>query len=75
MLASSGAIAGATPPPPACETPEHRQFDFWIGHWDVYAKADPAKLVAHSLIESRHSGCAIRENWMPLSASGDGGTR
>ena len=22
-------------PPPACETPEHRQFDFWLGEWEV----------------------------------------
>jgi hypothetical protein len=58
----------------ACTTPEHRQFDFWIGHWDVYAKADPGKLVAHSLIESRYSGCAIRENWMPLTPNSDGGS-
>ncbi|HEY1707011.1 MAG TPA: hypothetical protein VGG10_02010 [Rhizomicrobium sp.] len=57
--------AAATPNP--CAAPERRQFDFWVGKWDVYAKADPNKLVAHSLIESLYDGCAVRENWMPLS--------
>jgi hypothetical protein len=29
-------------------------------------------VVAHSLIEKLYDGCAIRENWMPLKASGGG---
>jgi len=44
--------APATPPspPPACAAPEHRQFDFWVGRWDVF---DPksGKRVGESLIE------------------------
>lgn len=70
--------AGTTPPaqpappqPPACTTPEHRQFDFWIGRWDVY-RADNNALVAHSLIERMYDGCAIRENWMPHGRAGGG---
>lgn len=64
----------ATPPPltpPACTAPEHRQFDFWIGYWDVYPTGKP-KLVAHSLIEKLYDGCGIRENWLPLKGSGGG---
>jgi len=53
---------------------ENRQFDFWVGHWDVYPKKTPEKMVAHSVIERLYSGCAIRENWMPLVAGGDGGS-
>lgn len=62
----------ATRPPPACATPEYRQFDFWVGRWDVYPTGQD-KLVAHSLIERLYGGCAIRENWMPLQG-GDGGS-
>jgi len=58
-----------TPPPPACTAPEHRQFDFWVGYWDVYPTGRD-KLVAHSLIENLYDGCVIRENWMPLKGSG-----
>jgi len=61
-------------PPASCTAAENRQFDFWVGHWDVYPKKAPQKMVAHSLIEKLYSGCAIRENWMPLVAGGDGGS-
>jgi len=61
----------AAPPPPACATPEYRQFDFWVGRWDVYPTG-AGKLVAHSLIERLYGGCAIRENWMPLTGGGGG---
>ena len=70
-------IAGQTAPlpqpapPPACAAPEHRQFDFWIGRWDVYPTGKDA-LVAHSLIEKLYAGCTVRENWMPLKGSGGG---
>ena len=26
-----------SPPPPACTAAEHRQFDFWLGEWEVTA--------------------------------------
>jgi hypothetical protein len=62
------------PPPPACTAPEFRQFDFWVGRWDVYPTGGD-QLVAHSLIENLYAGCAIRENWMPLPGQGgDGGS-
>ena len=61
-------------PPPACTAPEFRQFDFWVGRWDVYPTGTD-QLVAHSLIENLYAGCAIRENWMPLAGQGgDGGS-
>lgn len=58
-------------PAPACTAPEHRQFDFWVGYWDVYPTGKD-KLVAHSLIEKLYDGCAIRENWLPASRLGGG---
>src|SRR5688572_25628693 len=64
--------AGAPAPQPApCATPEHRQFDFWVGRWDVY-RSDTNQLVARSLIENLYNGCAIRENWMPTGGAGGG---
>lgn len=77
LLATSSALAQAPAPapaaPPPCASAERHQFDFWVGRWDVYPTAAPAKLVAHSLIESVYNGCGIRENWMPLNG-GDGGS-
>jgi hypothetical protein len=59
------------PPPAGCTATEHRQFDFWVGRWDVYPTGKD-KLVAHSLIEKLYGGCTIRENWMPLKGTGGG---
>ena len=68
-----GAAVATTPPPAtACTAPEARQFDFWVGHWDVYAKAKPDQKLAESLVENLYDGCAIRENWMPLSGGAGG---
>ena len=58
-------------PPPACTAPEHRQFDFWVGSWDVYPTGKPEP-VARSLVEKLYAGCTIRENWMPLKGTGGG---
>jgi hypothetical protein len=66
----------STPPPAApagCTSAESHQLDFWVGHWSVSPKAAPTRKVATSLIERLYSGCAIRENWMPLHG-GDGGS-
>ena len=39
-----------------------REFDFWIGEWDVYITGTPT-LVGHSLIQKISEGCAILENY------------
>ena len=62
---AAAAAAPATNAAPACTSAEHRQFDFWLGRWDVYGPK--GRLVAHSLIENVYNGCGIRENWMPLN--------
>jgi hypothetical protein len=64
--------ANAAKPVRGCTSPESHQFDFWVGHWNVYPKSHPAKHVANSLIEKLYSGCGVRENWMPLKHSGGG---
>ncbi len=53
-------------PPPACDTPEHRQFDFWVGQWDVYAND---QLAGTNRIELRHNNCVLHESW--TSAAGN----
>jgi hypothetical protein len=66
------AVPAAAAPNP-CATPQHRQFDFWVGKWEVFSKSDPKMtVIAHSLIEKLYDGCAIRENWMPLNRAGGG---
>jgi hypothetical protein len=53
-----------------CCSPQHRQFDFWIGTWDVN-NASGAK-VGTNTISSTLNGCLITEKW--VSESGNIGT-
>ena len=41
---------------PGCKLPEHRQFDFWVGTWDV-SPTGQDQVVARSLIENLYGGC------------------
>lgn len=59
--------------PGPCIDAEHRRFDFWVGRWNVSPTGQP-QIVAHSLIESLYSGCAIRENWAPIGQNASGGS-
>jgi hypothetical protein len=60
----AGAPVGAQdqkPAPPPCSGPEHRQFDFWVGEWDV-ATPD-GKPAGTNRIESILGGCVLMESW------------
>jgi tetratricopeptide (TPR) repeat protein len=45
-----------------CEDAQFRQFDFWIGDWDVTSTADGVSR-GSSHISSEMGGCVIWENW------------
>ena len=67
MLTTSTAWAQSGEPRPVkhCATPQHRQFDFWIGEWDV---TQNGKTAGQNSIRSILNGCALSEEW-----SGTGG--
>lgn len=53
----------------ACDSAQHRQFDFWLGRWEVTGPA--GKLAGRSRIESILGGCVLLENWdSPSGVSG-----
>jgi len=58
----------ATPPaPPKCDLPEHRQFDFWIGEWEV---TNPdGTLAGVNIIEKVLDGCVLNESWTGASGA------
>ena len=72
IAASALAQAASAPATQGCASPESRQFDFWVGKWDVYPAAKPDHATASSLIEKLYAGCAIRENWMPKQGNEGG---
>ena len=70
FTASAGALqTQQTPPKPACQTDEaFRAFDFWVGDWDVTAKAN-GQFAGNNKIEVIEGGCALLETW-----KGNGGS-
>lgn len=60
---AQGKANGFQPPP------EARQFDFWVGEWDVFAAGGGR--AGSSKVESILGGCVILENW--TSAQGNQG--
>jgi hypothetical protein len=67
-LACSGAIAASAQTPAApCAAPESRQFDFWIGDWDVFTPN--GKLAGTNRIEAVY-GCTLHESWKSASVQG-----
>ena len=70
LISLASPAVGQTPA--GCDTPESHQFDFWVGKWEVHPNGAD-KIIAHSLIEKKYTGCAIRENWMPLGKELNGG--
>ena len=45
-----------------CNTPEYRQFDFWVGDWNVESAAAPGT-VSHNRITLINDGCTLREEY------------
>lgn len=45
-----------------CSAEEFRQFDFWLGEWNVEAPANPGA-VSRSSITSTNGGCTIHEHY------------
>jgi hypothetical protein len=60
LHASLLAAQTAPAPPPDCKAPEYRQFDFWIGEWDVSIPAGPAGV---NVITLEEDGCLVHEHW------------
>jgi len=59
---SAGAEQSAPPAAPQtdCTSPTHRQFDFWVGDWNVTVGG---KRAGENRIEKILKGCALLENW------------
>ena len=61
-LTPTNVRAGQPSPPPACDTPADRAFDFWIGRWTVTDNTDGTP-AGENVIESVSEHCALLEHW------------
>jgi hypothetical protein len=50
---------------PPCAAPEHSQFDFWVGKWNVENEAGIFQ--GTNRVEKILDGCALQENWTGAS--------
>jgi hypothetical protein len=49
-------------PQKPCHSPEFRQFDFWIGDWDVESASAPGR-ISRNRITLVNDGCTLREEY------------
>ncbi len=49
-----------------CSDGRSRQFDFWIGEWEVFAGEE---LAGHNTIEPILDGCVLQETWRGIRGS------
>ena len=62
LLALLAAPALAQSPPPSpCSAPEHRQFDFWLGEWEV--RGPTGKVAGTNRITREFGGCVLHEQY------------
>lgn len=50
-----------------CQNPEFKQFDFWLGDWDVASSADGIPR-GSSHISKEMGGCVVWENWTSVGS-------
>ena len=62
LTIGTSAAAQDEQPSPRCAGAEYRQFDFWIGEWDVHNEAGD-KLGSNS-IRRIARGCGLLEDWV-----------
>lgn len=56
--------------PAGCTSPESRQFDFWLGEWDVGPSGSTSgATIAESSITLADQGCVIIEHWRPFGGA------
>lgn len=56
--------ADPMPAPPPCSSAEYREFDFWLGQWEVSGGPKMDTVVGSNRIEKVSSGCALAEHWV-----------
>ena len=69
VIGDAGPAAPAAAPPAPCGAAENRQFDFWLGEWEVRVPA--GGLAGLSQVSAILDGCVILERWQ--GQGGDAG--
>ena len=60
-LALASVVAASATAATACDAPEHRAFDFWLGEWQV--RTPDGKLAGVNRISREYEGCVLHERY------------
>jgi ketosteroid isomerase-like protein len=60
LLLTTLSFAQSTKP---CSSPEHHQFDFWVGDWDAFDVGNDKTPSAHVRVDRILDGCVLREDY------------
>lgn len=63
LTAVIGSTAAATPRTAGCDAAEYRQFDFWLGDWEVFEAVDRTTPIARARVDAIAAGCGIYERY------------
>lgn len=53
-----------------CDTTAYKQFDFWVGTWNVYDTKN--NLIGKNNVVKMKNACAIQENWSSKTSTSKG---
>jgi hypothetical protein len=70
LFVASALCAQQAPATPPCQRPEQRQFDFWVGDWDLASPGSKSgELIHHHNTIKRILGsCIVQENFVGSDA-------
>jgi hypothetical protein len=57
---------------PCMHDPRYREFDFWLGDWDVRPTGNAAAPPSRNTITLEYNGCIVHEHWQPAGGAGGG---
>lgn len=66
-LLIAGNLSAQAASRPTCDGPEYRQFDFWIGDWNV---VNNGKQAGTNLVTREEDGCLLHEHWHSPQSTG-----
>lgn len=67
LLTACFKASGADEKPLPCSSHEYRQFDFWVGEWEVFNP--DGKKVGENRIEKILGDCSLKESWRGVTGS------
>lgn len=53
---------------PCLSNPKMREFDFWLGEWDVFQTQNLSQKVGENTITIMPGGCSLLESWVAMGA-------